>query len=107
MAQRAAQLPIRLPKIDLKPVDGPQETTLLSPHSPISPWPPEVTSGKSADIDKSSDSKSPAPALPSAKEVYGSLAVLLTYISGGVYLVWAFAPVGWLDQWGWTWYPDR
>ena len=45
--------------------------------------------------------------LPSAPEVYGALAALLTYIAFAVYLVWAFAPEGWLDQWGWTWYPDR
>lgn len=45
--------------------------------------------------------------LPSAPEVYGALAALLMYIAFAVYLVWGFAPEGWLDQWGWTWYPDR
>ena len=86
-----------------------QEPAVLSPLSPISPWPPEpqlelpavrATAGQTIQPEASST-------LPTAKEVYGSLAVLLTYISGIVYLVWAFAPIGWLDQWGWTWYPDR
>lgn len=45
--------------------------------------------------------------LPSAPEVYGSIAVLGTYAGFTLYLVWAFAPAGWLDTWGWTWYPDR
>lgn len=63
----------------------------VSPLDPISPWPPEA----------------PNSDLPSAKEVYGSLAVLLTYIAFAAYLVWAFCPSAWLDSLGWTWYPDR
>jgi hypothetical protein len=54
-----------------------------------------------------SESGNESDTLPSAPEVYGALAALLTYIAFGVYLIWAFAPEGWLDQWGWTWYPDR
>ncbi|TXT11244.1 hypothetical protein VHUM_01995 [Vanrija humicola] len=45
--------------------------------------------------------------MPSPKEVYGSLAVLLTYLAGFVYLLWAVAPAAWLDKAGWTWYPAR
>lgn len=47
------------------------------------------------------------PATPSAEEVYGLLAVFLTYIAYGLYLAWAFCPPHWLDAVGWTWYPDR
>ncbi|BEJ14322.1 hypothetical protein CspHIS471_0400890 [Cutaneotrichosporon sp. HIS471] len=66
----------------------------MSPLAPISPWPPEEPSA-------------PYPDLPVAKEVYGLLAVLLTYLAFGAYLVWAFAPSHWLDAVGWTWYPSR
>lgn len=76
------------------PIHDPRE--LVSPLAPISPWPPEEPLPRG-----------PASDLPSAKEVYGSLAVLLTYLAYAVYLVWAFAPASWLDSVGWTWYPDR
>ena len=71
------------------------ETSALEP---ISPWPPAEPEEPDA-VQKEQ--------LPSAKEVYGSLAVLLTYFAFALYLVWAFAPPGWLDKAGWTWYPDR
>lgn len=82
---------------------APQSPALLSPLSPISSWPPEAN----LDPVKQPLDQMPSANLPTSKEVYGSLAVLLTYISGAGYLVWALAPLGWLDQWGWTWYPDR
>jgi fatty acid desaturase len=66
----------------------------MSPLAPISPWPPE-------------EPAAPYPDLPVAKEVYGLLGVLLTYLAFGAYLVWAFAPSRWLDAVGWTWYPSR
>lgn len=66
---------------------------------PISPWPPAEPEEPGDAIQKEQ--------LPSAKEVYGSLAVLLTYFAFALYLVWGFAPRGWLDKAGWTWYPDR
>lgn len=59
------------------------------------------------DGSEAGSSKQDEETLPSAPEVYGALVALLTYIAFAVYLVWAFAPEGWLDQWGWTWYPDR
>lgn len=66
---------------------------------PISPWPPAEPDEPGDAVEKDQ--------LPSAKEVYGSLAVLLTYFAFALYLVWGFAPRGWLDKIGWTWYPDR
>ncbi|KLT42954.1 PIG-P-domain-containing protein [Cutaneotrichosporon oleaginosum] len=66
----------------------------MSPLAPISPWPPE-------------EPAAPYPDLPLAKEVYGLLAVLLTYLAFAAYLIWAFAPSRWLDAVGWTWYPSR
>ncbi|WOO78739.1 Phosphatidylinositol N-acetylglucosaminyltransferase subunit P [Vanrija pseudolonga] len=76
-----------------------------SPLDPISPWPP--TSTISDDDASPSSANTPRDDLPSAKEVYGSLAILLTYLLFAVYLLWAFAPPAWLDAVGWTWYPAR
>ncbi|KAL1410624.1 hypothetical protein Q8F55_004641 [Vanrija albida] len=87
------QPPTHLPRLPSQAVQ--------SPLDPISPWPPADT----ADAD--TPSRAPRDDLPSAKEVYGSLAILLTYILFAVYLVWAFAPPRWLDAVGWTWYPAR
>lgn len=73
----------------------PDTAAPMSPLDPISPWPPtEPEPPYAAD-------------LPSAKEVYGLLGVLLTYLAFAAYLVWAFAPAHWLDAVGWTWYPAR
>jgi hypothetical protein len=86
----------------------------VSPLDPVSPWPPRDVpdTDLSDDRNASSNSRSKHPSqtttgLPSAKEVYGSLAVLLTYLAFGTYLVWASAPAGSLDRVGWTWYPSR
>ncbi|RSH90170.1 hypothetical protein EHS25_001504 [Saitozyma podzolica] len=76
------------------PSDDP--TVPLSPLTPISPWPP-VPSSTAAETSE----------LPSAKEIYGFLGVLLTYFSFGLYLSWAILPSGWIDRIGWTWYPSR
>jgi len=93
----------------------------MSPLDPISPWPPRDVpddEAEAADGNGNGDAASrrqhlttshaqSTTDLPSAKEVYGSLAVLLTYLAFGTYLVWAAAPHGFLDRMGWTWYPSR
>ena len=45
--------------------------------------------------------------MPTAKEIYGSIAVLLTVIGFALYIIWATARDGWLEVVGWTWYPAR
>ena len=102
-------------------------TSPTSPLSPISPWPPlfdPVETGiepGDAPIGVSVNAQElPAPerlgiggdsmmdeTLPTAKEVYGSLVVLLTSLGFILVLVWAFLPSRYLDYMGWTWYPDR
>jgi phosphatidylinositol glycan class P protein len=98
-----------------------------SPLSPISPWPP-LSDLKDAGSEPGDApiggpvnfQEPPAPerpgiggdsmmdeTLPTAKEVYGSLVVLLTSLGFILVLVWAFLPSRYLDYMGWTWYPDR
>ncbi|ORX33495.1 PIG-P-domain-containing protein [Kockovaella imperatae] len=107
-----------------------------SPLSPISPWPP-IDSGPSHRQRPHSKSIGPQavrpdtsrvlestdepdhgegeegvqadrePAVPSAREVYGFVAVILTFLGYWLYIAWAFSPPNWLDSIGWTWYPDR
>ena len=45
--------------------------------------------------------------MPTAKEVYGFVAVILTVLGYWTYLAWGFFPPHWLDAVGWTWYPTR
>lgn len=101
-----------------------------SPLSPISPWPPlprSTTPSSNQDAPISANnvsndgdgatsehsrsqsvaSTSKGDELPTAKEIYGLIAVLGTYLAFGVYLVWAFTPDEWLHAVGWTWYPSR
>ena len=82
-----------------------------SPFSPISPWPPLLPEVPDSSHTATSQHLPavyvPLPVLPSAKEVYGSLGVLLTALGYGVYLLWAFLPPHYLDAVGWSWYPAR
>lgn len=84
--------------------DRPRTETEMEPTSPlepISPWPPLPADHASRQSPAGSDE------LPSAKEIYGLIAVLGTYLAFGVYLTWAILPPSWLDAVGWTWYPSR
>lgn len=88
-----------------------------SPVSPISPWPPVdideaqpqegSTSAEAVGVVLHGDGRSASDALPSAKEIYGFIAALLTYFAFILYLVWAILPGSWLESVGWTWYPDK
>lgn len=90
---------------------SPSDLNATSPFSPISPWPPLLPDVSDSSQDPAlitqSTASSVPPALPSAKEIYGSLGVLLTALGYGVYLIWAFLPSSYLDAVGWTWYPAR
>lgn len=70
-----------------------QEQDPTTPLTPVSPWPPALVE---TNVD-----------LPSAKETYGFLAVILTYLGFGTYCIWAFVPDHILHRFGWTWYPNR
>ena len=45
--------------------------------------------------------------LPTSKEIYGSLTVLLTYLVFALFLVWSLSPTAWLEAIGWSWYPSQ
>jgi phosphatidylinositol glycan class P protein len=77
------------------PTNLKEEVQPQSPLDPISPWPPPLPLETAKDEELSS------------KEIYGLIAVLGTYLSFGIYLVWALCPSTWLDAIGWTWYPSR
>ena len=93
------------PSPPLTPGPSPSPHTLdpLSPLSPISPWPPDPPH---SEVHTSSISD-PAHDLPSAKEIYGSIGVLLTYLAFIAFLAWSFFPERWLESVGWTWYPAQ
>ncbi|WVQ83830.1 hypothetical protein IAT38_005974 [Cryptococcus sp. DSM 104549] len=79
------------------PSRPPSPVAPLSPLHPISPWPSLPTQTDEPDQPAS------AP-LPNATDVYASIAILGTYLLGGLYLFWALVP----PRWGWTdWLPDR
>ena len=92
-----------------------RDLNATSPLSPISPWPPFLPDvADVAETHSVGDAHSIRPIetpaasdLPSSKEIYGSLGVLLTALGYGVYLLWAFLPPQYLDAVGWTWYPAR
>ena len=76
----------------------------ISPLDPISPWPPLPPPA----IPAPKDTNPPGvDTSPNAKEVYALIAVLGTYLLFGIYILWTFAPAGWLDALGWTWYPAQ
>ncbi|CAD6567358.1 MAG: hypothetical protein TREMPRED_003559 [Tremellales sp. Tagirdzhanova-0007] len=96
------------PQLDT-PVPSPPQTPRpishsldpLSPLSPISPWPPDPLRSETFTSSASDQSHD----LPSAKEIYGSISVLLTYLAFIAFLAWSFFPAELLELVGWSWYP--
>lgn len=86
--------------------DGYTGTEATSPLEPISPWPPQPHAPQDSPGSPSRHTDD-GDQLPNAKEIYGLIAVLGTYLAFGVYLVWALCPDEWLHKVGWTWYPSR
>jgi hypothetical protein len=99
------------------PLDQPNATTSadnMSPFSPISPWPPPLpadaqfmTSSTVSNGTQQSLAIMQEDPLPSPKEIYGSIAIVLTSIAYVLYFIWGVSPPEILDGMGWTWYPDQ
>jgi hypothetical protein len=94
------------PAVTITPLSPRAAENPVSPLDPVSPWPPRPTApGPPAPGPKTGTNSTEE--LPSAKEIYGLIAVLGTYLLFGVYLIWGICPPVWLDRVGWTWYPSR
>lgn len=82
-----------------------------SPLEPILPWPPVPVASplpQPAAREYGSAQRSfGRDQLPLAKEVYGAIAVLLTYLGFALYLVWALVPARWLEHESWAWLPSQ
>ena len=82
-----------------------------SPLSPISPWPPLFVEEEESTTSKTKDAipavLTQEDTLPTSKEIYGSIAILLTSLGYFMYLSWASLDPATLDGIGWTWYPSR
>jgi phosphatidylinositol glycan class P protein len=95
--------PSSTPRTPSLPTSPPAEA--LSPLSPISPWPPLPPLERP--VPSNTTCTSSPDDLPTSREIYGSLTVLLTYLAFATYLAWSILPGEWLERIGWSWYPAQ